>query len=121
MSTEKMEKSEVYFSTECQALGGEILMLKSTWFGHILNSQTGHPYMASKIDLIKRAVKSIASTKQFFRFGNFPQNEWFADYACHDFEPMNKALRIAFKKLDTGVIIIASTYKVPQGVFSYEP
>ena len=121
MSATEAKELEVIFEEECPALGQRILMLKDTWSLHILNSRTGHPYMRSKIDLIKQAIKSIASTRQFFRFSDYRQNEWFADYACVDFLPSNKALRIAFKKFESGTIIITSTYKIPTGVFSYEP
>ena len=108
------------FSVECPALKEKVLMLKETWFGHLLNPKTGHPYMAGKADLIKRAIQSITSKNRFFRFSDCPPNEWFADYECPDFLPQNPFLRVAFKKIDIGMIV-SSAYKVPRGIINYEP
>ena len=114
------EKLDELFSEDCPALGTKVIMLRQTWYAKILNPKTGHPYMVSKQDLVKRAIKSITSKSQFFRLSDYKQNEWFADFACPDFLPVAKALRLAFKRLDNGVTIIGSTYRMPTGVFSYE-
>ena len=89
MDIQKAPQSLVFFSIGCPALNEEAIMLKETWFGHILNPKTGHPYMANKVDLIKKAIQSITSTAQFFRFSDGAPHEWFADYQCPDFLPLN--------------------------------
>lgn len=111
---------KVFFKEHCPALGVDVIMTQETWYGHILHSKTGHPYMAAKINLIKRAIREITHKRQFFRFTGDPENSWFCDFECPDFRPISDCLRIAFKKIEDGSVIIASAYKMKRGVKSYE-
>ena len=117
---EETAEGEVLFSVECPALKKQVVLLKETWYGHIINPKTGHPYMKSKKGLVQNAVQGIVSDKQFFRFSDCAASEWFADYACPDFEPLAKFLRVAFKRLDTGMIVVTSAYRQARGIISYE-
>ena len=110
-----------HFSVQCPALGANVVLLKETWHGHILNPITGHPYMKHKTDLVKRAVQGVTNINRFFRYGDIGKNEWFVDHECPDFKPLANYLRVAFKRLDTGVIIITSAYKMERGILNYEP
>jgi hypothetical protein len=112
----------IMFKVSCPAFGKEVLMLHDTWHGHVLRSDTGHPIMKHKEDLVKRAVSNITDTRHLFRFSDYPKDTWFFDYRCPDFEKINDFLRIGFKKcaeLDNE-IIIATAFPVKRGVISYE-
>lgn len=114
----------VFFKAYCPALKQEVHIFRDTWFGHIIKPITGHQDMQHKRPLVERAIKSIENSRNFFRFSDYPEGEWFSDFQCPDFGRCNPYLRIGFKKVsDYGdeIVIMTTAFPANRGVISYEP
>jgi hypothetical protein len=110
------QTSEILFSVHCPALSKNVILLKNTWHGHIIKA---HGSLRNKEGLLKKVVEKIDNSHKFLRFTDEPKNSWFIDHQCPDFKPYHQCLRIAFRSLEDGTVIIASAYPIERGVMSY--
>ena len=110
------QTSEILFSVYCPALSKDVILLKNTWFGHIIKA---HGSLRSKEGLLKRVIEKVDKPHRFLRFADEPKNFWFIDHQCPDFKPYHECLRIAFKLLEDSSVIVASAYPIERGIMTY--
>lgn len=102
------DKLDPLFAVFCPALSCDVYLPKSCWYGHILKQH--RKTMDGKLPLVKSVIGQIQMDRMFFRFDESFLDSWFYDHACPHFKPRFDYLRVAFKKIDYGVVIVASAY-----------
>ena len=116
-----IKSSEVLASVPCAALGVDVLILKDAWYGHIKR----HLEMDGKLPLVKEVIEKKLTSGAFVQWDDGDKKDFFSDYECPHFLPLNKFLRLAFKILDDKTVILASAYgvfdKAKRRIIKYEP
>ena len=114
LSNEPLQKLnlDIHFSVYCPTLSQTVYMTKETWFGHIL---TDHKFFMGKTEeLVKRTVSQIKKEAEFSKFDERDTESWFYTKKVPNFTPYFPCLRIAFKRIEYGIIILASAYPVEE-------
>jgi hypothetical protein len=123
MSAASSSLKDVFFSVPWETANRDVILTKETYYGHIARE---HPVITvGKIPLIQRAVEAAVGNREFYKYADGKNDEFFTQYKCPDFEPINDHLRVAFKARDESVFIVATAFPVwgfpKRGIKKYEP
>ena len=101
----------------------DVVLTKGAFYGHI---QKEHPEVTiAKISLLEKAIQHALRRNEVYQYTAGPASDFFIQYQCPDFEPLNDYIRICFRVIDRSTIIVTTALPVwgfaKTGAQSYEP